>query len=489
MTEEVKHLKTINDISQNSNTVDLQDTNFTKEFNTVSSHVQNSDDSQITQQSLSLEGLNVSVNKSNDSEIPQNFEATVNLQDNVLKESNTKNNYQQQNTDVHFAQQSSSTKKLDDNINASMDKTVPQNTNEESTQNNDDIKEVNADLSHEELIKNIPSTQDLPKLEKNSVPTESTNKLTLQVTDTVVDLKDHLEGIEKFNETEIPTNTNIVHTQGTSNVVNQLGDKNDVPLLKEKKLEIKNESDIVNVLPNNASIANYTEKQPYISNNIISSEGYIPVSPNTSQNENSDVESITSMLNNGSVGDNTTHSAHLSNETENISSTQYPTVGDKENGCSDSLDLDSTPKYDHENINYPYTSKNKVLPTENVQETLDFNNKEKSNEVEPKSLVSSFGHPDACSGISCLNFKRNVDKSIKFPHPVPKQVDQDLTSHSINTVLEEENKNIINEITDQSDEELNFLDQFQNWLSSPTLNSLSFLSHIFGKDSSEHNGK
>lgn len=519
--EEIDDSKTesINNMPQNSNSVSLQnnnnvigvqDTNFTEEFNMESSRVQKKDNSQITQELSSLENLNTSINESINNIIPQNSEASVNVQDanNVTRESNTVNVNQQQSSHLHFTQQLSDVNKIDNKIQESIDKTVPQSSNVESVLNNDNTKEVNTDESHQQLYEAIPPTQDSrkPIIEENGDLKELTNNIASQVADIVVDVKDNHENIEELNETVQHENMRIVRTQDTSDVINQQGDENDMPLLKEEKLEMKNESDIDNVLPNNTPIINNIEKQLHINNNINTSEGYLPASLNANLNNLSDVESIALMSNNGSVDDNTTHPALTQNATENVSSTDHPTVNDvvettevlnkkpinectSENGCSNPSDSENIPKYGYENIQQQFNPENKVLLHENVLESLESNNNEKSNEFEPKNLVSSFGHPDACSGVSCLKFKRNVDKSVKYPQPVLKQVDQDLTLHSTNTEIEEENKKKNNEITDQSDAELNFLDHFQNWLSSPTLNSFDFLWHIFGKDSSEPYGK
>lgn len=494
-------------LKNNNNIIDKQDSNLTQEFNTESPHVQKSDNSQITQELFSLENLNTSINESINNIIPQNSEDTVNLQDanNVTKESITENVHEQHSSHLHFTQQLPIVKKIDGEIHESIDETAPQNSNVDSVLNNYVPKEVNTDGSHQQLYENIPLTQVLPKLEENGDLKELTNKIAVQVTDTVVDLKDNHEDIEEISETIQHENIRIVSTQDNSNKVNQQDDKNDLPLLKEEKLEIKNESDI-DFLSNNTPIINNIEKQSHIGNNINASGGYLPASLNTSLNNLSYVEPIALMSNNGSVDDNENHSALLQNATENVSSTEYPTVNNvvettevlntnsinqcsSENGCSNSLDLDSTSKYGYENIQHQFKPENNILPRENVVESSEFNNNEKSNEFEAKSLVSSFGHPDACSGISCLKFKRNIDKSVKYPPPVPKQVDQDLTLDSTNTEIEEKNKKKISEITDQSDVELNFLDHFQNWLSSPTLNSFDFLWHIFRIDSSEHCGK
>lgn len=508
--------ESINNMPQNSNPVSLQnhnniigvqDTNFTEELNEESSHVQKSDNLPNTQELSNLENLNTSLNESINNIIPQNSEATVNLQNdnNVTEESNVENIDQQQSSHLNFTEQLSDVKNIDNKIHESIDKTVSQSSNVESVLNNDDTKEMYTDGSHQQLNEAIPLPQNLPKLQENYDLKELTNKIAVQVTDTVVDLKDSHEDTKELNETVQHENMSFIPIQEANDVINKQGDEDDMPFLKEEKLEMKNESDIDNILLNNTSIINNIEKQSHISNNINPSEGYLPASPYPNLNNLSNGDSISSMSNNDPVVDNTTLSALSQNATENVSSPDYPTVDNEvettevlseksinqctsENECSNPLDLDSTPKYDYENIQQQFKPENKVIPDQNVLESLESNNNEKSNEFETKNLVSSFGHPDSCSGVSCLKFKRNLDKSVKYPQPVPKQVDQDLTSHSTNTEIEEENQKKINEITDQSDVELNFLDHFQNWLSSPTLNSLDFLWHIFEKDSSEPYG-
>lgn len=193
--------------------------------------------------------------------------------------------------------------------------------------------------------------------------------------------------------------------------------------------------------------------------------------------------------NNDSLTDHETTISDEVNAAEEISSLKPNNQCTLENGCS-SL-IDSAPKYDNENIQQQYKSENKVLPYEGVQKTMDSLDKEKAKDLDSQSIVMSFGHPETCSGISCLKFKRNVEKIIKpvqSLNAVPKQDDSDTNLHSENPDFE--HKIIVDEIiTEQSSVESSFFDCFQHWLSSPTLNSIEFLSGIFGDNSEESNGK
>lgn len=155
-----------------------------------------------------------------------------------------------------------------------------------------------------------------------------------------------------------------------------------------------------------------------------------------------------------------------------------------ESGCLHSIDI---PKYSYESVQHQNNLENNN--DVNVK-TMEPDNNGGSKEFEPKSFVASFGHPDTCSGVSCLKFKRNVDKTIKIQSskPIPKQIDPDSTSHSVNTNLEKENQNTVVNLNEQSSIELSLFDHFQNWISSPTLNTIDFLWDIFGVNSKEYNG-
>ncbi|XP_050422209.1 interaptin-like [Adelges cooleyi] len=107
--------------------------------------------------------------------------------------------------------------------------------------------------------------------------------------------------------------------------------------------------------------------------------------------------------------------------------------------------------------------------------------------IDRGSFVSSFGHPDSCSGISCMSnevLKQDV-KTVAQTVPTSGQDDSVHANDAAYTIekVEKEDKSM-NEIIETHTDEWNFMDYIQQWLSSPTTNTVEFISNIFSNSNS-----
>lgn len=379
----------------------------------------------------------------------------------------------------------------------------------------DDNGNVNFNIEspNQQKDEQTPVMKQLPNLEQTGVPIKNVNNVESQDSN-ILGLQDNR--MDDFNEIQPQKNPSSDSLQDMPKVDNQQNNNN-----YKQSLEKNNESDIVNDILSNtvaeeklrdydnpstiSESPDYSKEINYSKDDfLIESIDQMPEVQNTFENVPSNNESVPNVLNDDSVVGNMTHSSplqNIKNETDNASSTKNQTtvVGEvnitemnknlidqctSENECEHSID--GTSKHNYESIQPQYNSENKVLPYENVYTSVKPNNNENLKEFEPKSYVTSFGHPDTCSGVNCLKFKRNTEKIIKPSQPLHSvsDKDQDAPVHLTETKFEKENV-----IDKQPDKELSILDIFQNVLSSPTLNSIDFLWNIFGKYSNEHNGK
>lgn len=482
-----------NTTQQTSDVSSLQDNiNDMDNLNVEISHQQQNEPVSINKKSPNLESTDDSVEPKNPaSQIPstialQNNNINVKEVDETLHENLNQNiSLQEKYEEVPTNQQSQSVEETGDFVEKSTNP-VPQSPSTITLQNNNNIEEanetqpenLNVNISKDELS---PNFQQSPNLEK---------------TDDFV----------KEPKNPDPLNPSVIALENNDNTI------------KEEK-EIHQETTYDNPLKDipeeisQQSNSNFIELQSLnVNNDMKETNNNLPTESNSlekPESQNPHEDNITATSNNDSVDNILTHPSpvkEIMNETNTVSSIDYQTTVShekidvpemlstnainkctSESGCSHSMD--TIPQYPYESLQPQYKPEEKVLSYENTHNNIEPSSNEKSNDFEPQSFVASFGHPDSCSGIHCLKFKRNVEKTIKTPQPVLKQEDSDATSHITSNGLEKETNNIVNEITEQKDDELSLLDTLQNWISSPTLNSIDFLWNIFGDYSNAYNGK
>lgn len=500
--------------------INLQDNNSgTKVLNVDSSYQPKSEEVQIAQQLPSEdEKIDVNIKESVNSNIAlqdSNIIVTLKENNNDTKELNINSSFQPKSVEQIAQQLPSEGRKIDVSIKESVSSNIAlQDSNLVVTlkENNNDIKELNMNISYQPKSEEIQTTQQLPSVEvKNNVLIkESFDNLGSQNSNTVVVNNDDTELFNKSqqkdtNNDSLPANSESDSQQVNNNYIQP-------PLIEKEKIEINNESETSNdnAMSNGDNIKDEINYQPVASE----TEGDSPILSNNHkereyQNILKDLPNFESNISNNDSSDvnitNLSLPQEIINATEIIPSNDYHTtvvnelvvteVLNKKSidqctspGCSQSID--STPNYDYETLQHQYKPEIKELPIENIHKTMEYNNNEQLKEFVPKSFVASFGHPDTCSGVNCLNFKRNVEKIVKAPQPVNpvlKHQHPNDISHSANIDYEKEKENIINEITEQSEVELSFLDKLQNWLSSPTMNTFDIVWNIFGYKSSEYN--
>ncbi|XP_022172396.1 putative leucine-rich repeat-containing protein DDB_G0290503 [Myzus persicae] len=523
--------KTDNSINESTNNlspkninseVNLEDSNNndTKEFTLDSSYQQEIEQVQITHESSHLDEADNLIQKSI-YVAPQITNIDINLQDinNSTEVPNINSSHQQINEPIQTTQQLPSEEKK---IDVSAQKPVSSNTKLQDSnivvdlkENNNGTKELNMNSSYQPKSEEVQTAQELPSVEPetNILIQESVNVVGSQNSNTVVVNND---STEQLNKTQ-PENINSDSLPAITEADNQQIDTNykQSPLLdKEKeKVEINYESEISNddSMAIGDNLKDEIIYQPVVSETkddipIVSNDPKEHKSQNTHKDNLPNVES--NISNNDSADTNTTKSSppqELINETKIVPSNDYHTTVVNELDVTEVLNknsvdqctsagclqsIDSTPNHDDEIIQHQYNTENKELPYANVHKTMEYNDNEQLKEFVPKSFVASFGHPETCSGVNCLNFKRNVEKIIKSPqplNPVPKHLHPNDISHSANIDYEKGKENIINEITEHSEVELSPLDKFQNWLSSPTMITIDFIWNIFGDNSSEYN--
>ncbi|XP_001948151.2 spindle pole body component 110 isoform X2 [Acyrthosiphon pisum] len=523
---------------------------------TYDSLQQINDNIQITQQSTNLDKTDNSINESTNNLSPKNINSEVSLQDdknNGTEESILNNSYQQEIKHVKTTQEPSHLDRTDnwdnnngtnmnsqlqqkskpiqttqqlpseaEKINVSIKKPVSINTAPQDSnvvvnlkENNNGTKELNVNSSYQAKSDEVETVQELPSLEAktNVLIKESVSGVGSQNSKTVVVDNDstgqlNLSQQEYTNSDSLPAITEADNQQVNNNYKQP-------PLLEKEKVEINNESEISNdnVMPIEDNLKDKIIYQSVVSESkddipVLSNDHKESKSQNIQKDNLPNVESNKS--NNDSADANTTNSSPLQeliNTTKIVTSNDYHKTVVNEMDVTEVLNkksidqctsaeclqsVDNTPNYDYEIMKHQYNTENKELPYENIHKTIDYNNNEQLKEFVPKSFVASFGHPDTCSGVNCLNFKRNVEKIVKSPqplNPIPKNLQSDEISHSSNIDYEKEivKENIINEITEQSVVELSLLDHFHNWLSSPTMITIDFVWNIFSDNSSEYN--
>jgi len=504
--------------------VNLQDDNndnSTEEFILNTSYQQNIENEKIIQKSSHLDNTDNSIKKSVNI-VSQISNIDINLQHNnngneVL---NMNNSYQKSKPIQTTQQLPSEEEKPDVSIKDSINSDIPiqdSNTVVSLNEISNGTKELNMNNSYQKSSEEEQTAQQLPSVEAktNISINESVSNIESPNSNTVEVKNDVTEQFNKSqqeftNSDSLPVITEVDNQQVKTNNYIQS------PLLEEKIVEINNENRISNddTMFIGKNLNNEIIKEPVISETTIidipelSNDHIQPKSHNIHKNNLPNVES--NISNNDSTDgniENSSSSQELINATEIVPSNDYHTTVVNELDVTETLNkesidqctsagclqsIDSTEKYGYEGIQRQYKSENKEMPSESIQKIMEFDNNEQMKEFVPKSFVASFGHPEACSGVSCLNFKRNLDKTVKSTqplNPVPRILHPDEISHSTNIDYEKEKENIINEVTEQSEVELSFLDQLQNWLTSPSLITIDFVWNIFGDNTSEYNGK
>ncbi|KAE9542886.1 hypothetical protein AGLY_002797 [Aphis glycines] len=491
--------------------VNLQDDNndnSTEEFILNTSYQQKIENEKIIQRSSHLDNTDNSIKKSVNI-VSQISDIDINLQHNnngneVL---NMNRSYQESKPIQTTQQLPSEEEKLDVSIKDSVNSDIPiQDSNTVVSLNEiiNDSKELNMNSSYQpksvEAITNVLINESVSNIESpNSNTVEVKNDVTEQLNKSQQEFKD---------SDSLPAITEVDNQQVNTNNYKQSS------LLEKKIVEINNENGISNdnTMFIGENLKNEVIKEPVISEKTIidipelSNDHIESKSHNIHKNNLPNVESVIS-INDSTDGNmaNLSSSQELINATEIVPSNDYHTTVVNEQDVTETLNkesidqctsagclqtIDSTEKYGYEGIQHQYKSENNELPSESIKKTMEFDNNEQLKEFVPKSFVASFGHPEACSGVSCLNFKRNLDKTVKSTqplNPVPRTLNPDEISHSTNIDNGKEKENIINEVTEQSQVELSFLDQLQNWLSSPSLITIDFLWNIFDDNTSEYN--
>lgn len=387
--------------------------------------------------------------------------------------------------------------------------------------NNNNTQELSMNSSYQQKSEEIQTSPQLPSVEEKTDVSinESASNISLNISNPIVNNNDTEQPYktqkEYTNSDSLQNNTEADYQQVNNNYIES-------PLLEKEKVEINNENGISNknVMPIGDNLKdnnNTTKINEFINQPDSQTQGDLPElsddhkKPESLNSLRDNLPNVGSKVLNNDLADgniiNFSSLQELNVVTEIVPSNDYKTTVVDELDVTEILNekpidqctsnecfqsIDSTPKYGYESIQHQYKSESKGLPTEIIHKTVEYNNNKQLKEFVPKSFVASFGHPDACSGVNCLNFKRNVEKTIKSPqplNPVPKHLHHDEISSSINIDTKKEKENIIIEETKQSGLELSFLDHFQNWLSSPTTNTIDFFVNIFDENSKEYNGE
>lgn len=442
--------KSINNIElEKINTTSSQENNITSKINLTNSSLQEIDNVSQTDQPLSnIDNTNSSIDQSINNINSQNIKTTSSHEDNITTENNA-TNFHPQNSDI-----------------------VTQ------------------------------TTQELPNVGLTDIPIQKLSNNIDDDNNKMNELNEVQQGISNNDLIQ----DNIVATNQQSNTNNELSSLEKSNLTKENKTSILDEDNLQNYM--NTSVINEISEQSNVNDNsedkvtILSNDHEDSRSHNILEEKLPNLKSTISNIN--SVNSNVTDSSSLKeikNETEVVASTDFQKtdVGKvdvieglnqrsidqctTESGCLNSME--SIPKYDYDSVQYK--SDNKGL-SYTLHKPLEHNN-DKPNRLEPKSFISSFSHPDACSGVNCLNFNKNIEKKIKSSQPLivmSKPMNTDTTSHSTNIDFEKDNQNEIKQISEESNIELSLLDHFHNWISFPTLNSIDFLWTIFNEYSSAY---
>lgn len=483
-TQELNKLDETDNLTIESvNDTTLQDNNNgIDNLNVEISHQQQNEPVPINKVTPNLEQTEDFVEPNNPA--PQ-IPSTIALQNNSYNIEEV-NEIQQENLNQNISQQSQSVEKTGDFVETSTN-IVPQSSSTITLQNSNNIEEVN-DTQPEKINVDISKQQDelSPSLEKTDDYVKEPKSLDPHNPSIIA-----LENNGNIIKEEKKTHQEIAYDNPLKDITEEISQQSNSNYIESQLLNVNN--DIKETGNNLPTKLNSHEK---------------PESQNSQEGSISNVKSTTP--NNDSVDNILTHPSpvkEIMNETNTVSSIDYQTtVSDEkvdvpdmlntnsidkctsDSGCSHSMD--SIPQYPYKSLQPQYKPENKVLSYENTLNNIEPSDNEKSKEFEPQSFVASFGHPDTCSGINCLKFKRNVEKTIKTPQPInPVLKQESVITSPTNNGLEKENNKIVNEITEQTSEELSLLDTFQNWISSPTLNSIDFLWNIIGDYSNAYNGK
>jgi hypothetical protein len=504
---DTEKLKTSNTVNDSANKRESQvydnslDNNNTKEFISDSVHKKKTDfvpntPHQVENSSDNIKDKAKTVSSQNSikiSEIQDNNNSKEIIDETLQNNGSLENITQIDNQSVNDnSKQLSSTEEKIEIINEK-DKIIKNNMskdfNGDNLQDYNNISVINETLQISGSLKNITQT-DNQSVNDNSKQLSSTEEKIEIINENNVSKDFNGDNLQDYNNISVISETlqiggyleNITQTDNQS-----VNDNSNQLLFTEEKIEIMNENNISKDFNgdnlqdyNNISVINEIQNQPDITKTEIDSE---------SQNISKDpsIKPITS--NNDQISGKTS-----SSPTQDIMNTIeiHPVIANKkeidqcasEGGCSHSIE--SNQKYDIEKSKL----ENKIS-SDNVYENIKPNDNEQLKKYEPKSFVESFGHPDSCSGVKCLKFNRNLEKIIKPPpiNPTQKQANSDETSQSANIDFDVEKTNIINEVIEESHVELSFFDYFQNWISSPTTNSINFLWSIFGDYSNTHNGE
>jgi len=518
--------KTDNSINESTNNlspkninskINLQDdnnNNDTEEIILDSSYQQEIEQVKSIQESPHLDNTDNYIKKSIDI-APPISNIDINLQDNNngIEVSNINNFHQQKSKPIQTTQQLPSE---EEKIDVSLQKTVSSNTVLQDSnavvnlkENNNDTKELKTKSSYQQKSEEVQTTQDLPSLEAktNILINESVGGVGSQNSNTVVVNNDSTKQFNKLQKEYINGDSSPAIPESDNQQVNSNSKQSPLLDTEKEKVEINNESEISN--DNVMSIGNNLKDEIIYQPVVGQTKDNIPVLLNDHKepkSQNVPKDNLLNVESNNDSADTTNSSPRqeLHNATKIVPSNDYPTTVVNELDVTEVLNKKSidqctsagclqSPNHDYEIVQHQYNTENKELPNENIHKIMKYNNNEQLKEFVPKSFVASFGHPETCSGVNCLNFKRNVEKIVKSPqplNPVPKHLHPDDISHSANIDEKEKEKEIIiNEIKEQSIIELSLFDQFQNWLSSPMMITIDFIRNIFGDNSSEYNGK
>lgn len=353
------------------------------------------------------------------------------------------------------------------------------NKNKTTSLNEDNMAtKTNKINSHPQNISIVSqNTQELSNTEQN----DNQNKI---LTNNMNELN---ETQEISKEDLVQANTVPINQQSNTNYTLE-----ETNVTKEIISDVLDENDLQN--STNTLVINEIQKQSNVNDNSDINETNDHIDPGSHNIPDNNLSKST-ILNTDSVNGNITDPSSLKeimNETDigNVDVTkglnQKP-IDECTTGSECLNSMDEIPKNDYESTQY--TSDNKGLAYTTIQKPMEHNN-DKPNKLEYKNFImSSFHHPDACSGVNCLNFNKNVEKKIRSSPPsniLTKQMNPDTILHSTNTDFEKDNQNTIKQLSEESTMESSLLDHFQNWISSPTLNSVDFLLNIFKEYSSAY---
>ncbi|XP_050541221.1 transport and Golgi organization protein 1 [Daktulosphaira vitifoliae] len=106
------------------------------------------------------------------------------------------------------------------------------------------------------------------------------------------------------------------------------------------------------------------------------------------------------------------------------------------------------------------------------------------NNIQKGSFVSSFGHPESCTGTACLHLINNNEQSSKtnINEPIESTTNQNFIIENLEKNTESLKKEIENLEYKQiihTNDEWYFMDYVEQWLTSPTMNTVNFVMRFF----------